>query len=178
MGLISALRPFCQVTADGSQVAWWLERHEFANSAEDLRRFVDDLERIYTDERLEDFKLRVAGIDSIVIDNFLRELPEIVERHRAASPLPLEALQQAAEKYVRSEFATGPLTCLGVGEEGVVLTDGRLVYKHFHYWKPRGPLRANCFPEVVGGKGLRLPIAAGSSGGPRTGRSRGRGVPL
>ena len=63
-------------------------------------------------------------------------LPEIVERHRTGTPLPLEALQQAAEEYVRAEFATGPLTCLGVGEEGVVLTDGRLVYKYFHYWKP------------------------------------------
>ena len=137
MGLISALKPFCQVTGDGSQVAWWLERHEFTNSAGDLRSFVADLEAIYTNERLEEVKRRVAGIDSAVIEDFLRELPEIVERHRAATPLPLEALQLGAEEYVQAEFATGPLTCLGVGEEGVVLTDGRLVYKYFHYWKAR-----------------------------------------
>ena len=37
MGLISALKPFCQVTSEGSQVPWWLERHEFANSPDDLR---------------------------------------------------------------------------------------------------------------------------------------------
>ena len=48
MGLISALKPFCQVTAEGSQVPWWLERREFANSVEDLRQFVADLESIYT----------------------------------------------------------------------------------------------------------------------------------
>ena len=59
-----------------------------------------------------------------------------MERHRAGTPLPLEALQQVAEEYVQAEFSTGPLTCLGAGEEAVVLTDGRLVYKYFHYWKP------------------------------------------
>ena len=137
MGLISALKPFCKVTADGSQGTWWLERHEFANSAADLRSFVADLESIYTDEHLEEFKRRVAGIDSTVIEDFLRELPEIVERHRAATPLPMEALQLAAEEYVQAEFATGPLNSLGAGEEAVVFTHGRLVYKYFHYWKAR-----------------------------------------
>ena len=137
MGLLSALKPFCQVTAEASQVAWWLERLEFANPAEDLRRFIADLECIYTDERLEDFKRRVVGIDSTIIEDFLRELPEIVERHRSDTPLPLEALQQAAKEYIRTEFATGPLNSLGAGEEAVVLTDGRLVYKYFHYWKAR-----------------------------------------
>ncbi|WP_238314690.1 hypothetical protein, partial [Methylobacterium crusticola] len=82
----------------------------------------------------------------------LRELPEIVERHRAASPLPLEALQQAAEEYVRAEFATGPLTCLGAGEEGVVLTDGRLVYKYFHYWKARDRSERIAFLKSLEGK--------------------------
>ena len=137
MGLISALKPFCQVPADGGKMPWWLERREFANTVDELRQFVAELESIYTDERLEEFKQRVTGVDSVVIADFLRQLPEIVERHRTGTPLPLEALQQAAEEYVRTEFSSGPLTCLGVGEEGVVLTDGRLVYKYFHYWKAR-----------------------------------------
>ena len=137
MGLISALRPFVQVQVDGSPVPWWLERREFANFVDDLRQFVAELESIYTDEMLQALKGRVTGIDSSVIEEFLRRLPEIVERHRVATPLPLAALQRAAEKHVVSEFATGSLTCLGVGEEGVVLTDGRLVYKFFHYWKTR-----------------------------------------
>ena len=152
MGLISALKPFCRVTADGRQVAWWLSKAEFANSAEDLRRFVADLECIYTDERLEEFKRRVARIDSTVIEDFLRELPEIVERHRTSTPLPSEALQVAAEEYIRAEFATGPLTCLGVGEEAVVLTDGRLVYKYFHYWKPWDRSERVAFLQSLEGK--------------------------
>ena len=152
MGLISALNPFCETSATGGRDPWWLERREFANSLEDLRRFVTDLESVYTDERLEEVKHRVTGIDVTVIEDFLRQLPEIIERHRAGTPLPLEALQEAAEEYVRADFATGPLTCLGVGEEGVVLTDGRLVYKKFHYWKARDRSERIAFLKSLVGK--------------------------
>ena len=152
VGLISALKLFCRAPVVGGGTPWWLERREFANSVDDLRQFVADLESIYTDEMLQEFKGLVIGVDSTVVEDFLRQLPEIVQRHRAATPLPLEALQQAAEEYVVSEFATGPLTCLGVGEEGVVLTDGRLVYKYFHYWKARNRLERVAFLKSLVGK--------------------------
>ena len=134
-GLISALQPFCQFQPDGDRGPLWLNRGGYADSLEDLRRFVGDLESVYTDERLDEFKLRVSDVDAAVIEDFLRQMPVIVDRHRANTPLPLKGLQQEAEDYVRPEFGTGQLSCLGIGEEGVVLTDGRLVYKHFHYWK-------------------------------------------
>ena len=152
VGLISALKLFCRVPAVAGGTPWWLERREFANSVDDLRQFVAHLESIYTDEMLQEFKGLVIGVDSTVVEDFLRQLPEIVQRHRAATPLPLEALQQAAEEYVVSEFATGLLTCLGVGEEGVVLTDGRLVYKYFHYWKARNRLERVAFLKSLVGK--------------------------
>ena len=136
-GLISAVQPFCQFQPYGDRGPWWLENGEYADSLDNLRRFVGDLESVYTRDRLNKFKLRVSEADVAVIEDFLRQLPAIVDRHRASTPLPLKGLQQAAEDYVRSEFATGPLSCLGAGEEGVVLTDGRLVYKYFHYWKAR-----------------------------------------
>ena len=117
-----------------------------------LRRFVSDLESTYTDERLEEFKQQVTDIDSTAVEDFLKELPEIVRRYRTATPLPLAALQQAAEEYVRAKFATGPLTCLGVGEEGVVLTDGRLVYKYFHYWRARDRSARVAFLKSLAGK--------------------------
>ena len=68
------------------------------------------------------------------------------------TPLPLKGLQEAAEGYVRGEFATGPLTCLGVGEEGVVFTDGLLVYKHFHYWKARDRAERVAFLQSLVGR--------------------------
>ena len=152
MGLISALKPFCQNPATGDRVPWWLWEAEFADSLGDLCMFVANLESIYTDERLYEFKQRVIGIDSAVVEDFLGQLPEIVERHRTGTSLPLEALQQAAEEYVRAEFATGPLSCLGAGEEGVVLTDGRLVYKYFHYWKARDRSERIAFLKSLVGK--------------------------
>ena len=57
--------------------------------------------------------------------------------HRLNTPLPKEELSESAKAYVKAEFKTGDLSCLGIGEEAVILTDGRMVYKHFHYWKPR-----------------------------------------
>ena len=51
--------------------------------------------------------------------------------------MPVKALQLAAEAYVRDKFGAANLVCLGIGEEGVALTDGTLVYKYFHYWKAR-----------------------------------------
>ena len=152
MGLISSLKPFCQTTADRALIPWWLARREFADSRDVLRRFVADLESIYADERLEEFQQQITDIDSTVLVSFLKQLRDIVQRYRTATPLPLVALQQAAEEYVSAEFATGPLTCLGVGEEGVVLTDGRRVYKYFHYWKARDRSERVAFLKSLAGK--------------------------
>ena len=152
MGLISALKRFCQVQSCGAQVPWWLEQSGFADSVTDLERFVADLESIYTDERLAEFKGRVTGIDVTVIEDFLRQLPEIVERHRTSTALPLEAMRSSGEEHVQSEFGTGPLTFLGAGEEAVVFTDGRLVYKYFHYWKARDRSERIAFLKSLAGK--------------------------
>ena len=47
---------------------------------------------------------------------------------------------------------TGALSCLGIGEEGVVLTGGRMVYKYFHYWNPRNRERQIAFLQSLAGK--------------------------
>ena len=137
MGVVSAIRRLCQDDPSETQGPWWLKAEEYSAAAAKLRSFVDSLASAYLDAHLNDFKQRIAETDVTAIENFLRSLPKTVERHRANTPLPLADLQRAAEAYVRAEFETGPLNSLGVGEEGVVLTDGRLVYKYFHYWKAR-----------------------------------------
>ena len=130
MGLLSALRRFCWRDPADGPAPWWLDSPEFASSAacpelaEGLRDFVETLESIYTDTRLEGFRQRIADTDTGAIERFLGNLPEIVARHRAGTPLPADALRRAAEAHVRAEFDTGALSCLGIGEEGVVLTGG------------------------------------------------------
>ena len=137
IGIISALRRFYVHDCSNGTSAWWLKSTEQKASVARLRRFVEALGLIYTDAQLGDFKQNFVGTDVDQIKRYLRKLPETVARYRANTPLPREKLREAAERYVRGQFGTGPLTCLGIGEEGVSLTDGRLVYKHFHYWKSR-----------------------------------------
>ena len=152
MGLLSALRRFCWRDPAGGSAPWWLDSPEFAASAAGLRDFVENLESTYTDTRLDDFKRRVADADAGAIERFLKNLPAIVARYRAGTALPADALQQAAEAHVRAEFGIGSLTCLGIGEEGVVLSDGRMVYKYFHYWNPRNRERQIAFLQSLTGK--------------------------
>ena len=134
-GLVSAIGPFYRTDASTGVRPWWLESAEFAEATARLRDFVDSLASTYTETQLDGFKRRMYESDMEAVEDFLRALPGIVDRYRANIPLPARELQDAAESYVNAAFGTGDLTCLGIGEEGVVLTDGRLVYKWFHYWK-------------------------------------------
>ena len=152
IGIVSALRPFCERDSTGSPTAWWLSSGEYAESVDTLRNFVEALGSIYTETQLDEFKRRVSDIDTRPVEHYLRSLPDIVARHRLNTPLPKDDLHRAAEKYVQAEFGTGPLTCLGIGEEGVVLTDGHLIYKYFHYWKIRDKDRRIAFLRSLVGK--------------------------
>ena len=151
-GLLSALKLFIQTLPDADRGHWWQVPGKHADALAGLNDFVDDLESIYTDNGLDEFKRRVADVDVNIVEDFLKALPETVVRYRTNTPLPLQALQQSAEEYVRAEFSTGPLSCLGVGDEGVVLTDGRLVYKYFHYWKAKDRERRLRFLKSLVGK--------------------------
>ena len=152
IGIISALRRFYQRDDSDGTAAWWLESPEHQASLARLKRFVELLESIYTDEQLDEFRRSLAEVDMAQVEQYLRTLPETVARYRSNTPLPREKLREAAERYVREQFGTGPLTCLGIGEEGVSLTDGQLVYKYFHYWKSRAKERQIAFLQSLAGK--------------------------
>ena len=152
IGITSALRRFHQCNNSDGPVAWWLESTEHEDTVARLANFVEVLELTYTDEKLEEFKQDLAKIDISEVERYLRTLPEAVAHFRSNTPLPREKLKEAAERYVQTRFGTGPLTCLGIGEEGVSLTDGRLVYKYFHHWKSRSKERQTAFLQSLAGK--------------------------
>lgn len=152
MGLISALGRFYRRDNVDGTAAWWIESPEHRASVARLRRFVEVLESIYTDERLDEFRQSLAEMDKARVERYLRTLPETVAGYRSGTPLPGGKLREAAERYVQAQFGAGPLTCLGIGEEGVSLTDGRLVYKYFHYWKPRVKERQIDFLQSLAGE--------------------------
>ena len=152
VGIISALRRFCDRNSFDGTVVWWLESPEHHPSVDRLRRFVEMLKSIYTEEQLDEFRQDLAEIDSAQVERYLRTLPQTAARYRSSTPLPRGKLKGAAERYVREQFGAGPLTCLGIGEEGVSLTDGRRVYKYFHYWKSRDKERQIAFLQSLAGK--------------------------
>ena len=152
IGIISALRRFYDRDSFGGTVAWWLESPGNQASVARLRGFVEVLESIYTDDQLDEFRQGLSEMDSPQVEQYLRTLPEAAARYRSSTPLPRGKLREAAERYVRAQFGTGPLMCLGIGEEGVSLTDGRLVYKYFHYWKSPTKERQIAFLQSLAGK--------------------------
>ena len=58
-----------------------------------LRRFVEVLESVYTDEQLESFSQSVAETDIAQVERYLRTLPDTVARYRSNTPLPREKLR-------------------------------------------------------------------------------------
>ena len=151
-GLIRALRPFYERDSPGAPIPWWLESPRYGGPVEALKRFAETLASVYSEERIEEFVKRLSEVDTAPIRNYFGKLRQTVEQHRSNVRLPVEALARAAETFVREEFGTGALTCLGVGEEGVVLTDGQVAYKYFHSWNPRSMERQVEFLQSLPGK--------------------------
>lgn len=135
-GLISAISKFYVPGSDTESVPWWLSSPSHGKSVAQLREFWTTLRAAYTPDRLADFQRQVAEGDDCTIREYLLNLGETAARHRSMTALPVDRIRREAESRLRQEFGVGPLDCLGVGEEGAIFTDGRLVYKYFHYWKP------------------------------------------
>ena len=136
-GLLSALRRFYDQGITSRMRPWWLDPSEDSEVAHRLRMFAESVESIYTQENLDDIRRRLFQGEIESVGDFFRKLSETVARYRLQTPLPTNELRLAADSFVKSEFRTGNLNCLGIGEEAVVLTDGRIVYKYFHYWQHR-----------------------------------------
>ena len=135
-GLASVLRDL--VERDG---AWWQEE-KYADARDHLRTFCDRLDDSYASSVLADIE-RIADIRDSQIKTFLAELPAELAQHRVrlAEPAALvrgfERERVANAKAVARRLAepVDALGTLGCGSEGVVLTDGKHVYKVFDYWK-------------------------------------------
>ena len=152
-GVLSALREFCERDAAGRSPSWWLDESASAAPAAALGDFVRRMRKIYNCARLDEYRKAALDEDSeTAVAAYFRDLPNIVARHRANTPLPARKLRLAAETFIKAEFQAGNLAPLGIGEEGVVLTDGELVYKYFHYWKSRDKARKIAFLRTLAGK--------------------------
>ena len=151
-GLLAAFRRFYERTSCADTQPWWLDPSENTEIAHKLRMFVEMVESIYTKGNLERIKRDVLQGETEPVRTFLRKLPDTVAQYRLNTPLPKNELRLAAESFVKDEFRTGDLDCLGIGEEAIVLTDGRLVYKYFHYWQHRADDDRLSFLQSLAGR--------------------------
>ncbi len=135
-GLIWSIARFCDPRVVNGSTPWWLSSPAHEEPARRLREFWTALRATYVPNRLVEFRHQVTEADDSPIREYFLNLRQTVARHRSMVALPVDAIRTGAETRIREEFGTGPLTCLGVGEEGAVFTDGSMVYKYFHYWKP------------------------------------------
>ena len=151
-GVLAALRRFYERTSCANTQPWWLDPSGNTEIAHKLRMFVEIVESIYTKGHLERIKRDVLQGETEPVRTFLRKLPDTVARYRLNTPLPKNELRLAAESFVEAEFRTSNLDCLGIGEEAVVLTDGRMVYKYFHYWQHRAGDDRLAFLQSLAGR--------------------------
>ncbi len=150
VGLLKSFHRYFDTAHDGSHTRiWWVRGAEYRDAVDALVDFVLTMERIYGGFDLNDFRRRVLDVDSDQIASYLPGLRAIIDAYRSQLPLPKDRLIETAKQFVRDEFDAGSLDCLGVGEEGVALTDGRLVFKYFHYWKSRDRERQIQFLESL-----------------------------
>ncbi len=134
-GLLRSIVRFCDPRAASGDAAWWLSSPAHKEPARRLREFWTSLRATYAPNRLAEFRCQVTEADDSTIREYFLNLRQTVARHRSMAALPVDAIRTGAETCIKQEFGTGRLTCLGVGEEGAVFTDGSMVYKYFHYWK-------------------------------------------
>ena len=135
-GLMQSMARFCDPHAVKVNGPWWLSSAVHEEPARRLLEFWTALRATYTPNRLAEFRRRIIESDDTTIREYLFNLHQTVARHRSMVALPFGAIRAEAEAHIKEEFGTDHLNCLGVGEEGSVFTDGSMVYKHFHYWKP------------------------------------------
>ena len=140
------------------------------------------MRKIYNCARLDEYLKAASEADpETAVAAYFSDLPSVAARYRENTPLPARELRLAAEAFVKAEFQTGNLAPLGIGEEGVVLTDGEMVYKYFplleiprqgaqdsvsadagrQVWRLRNAAEHYRIPRARGSRRRRLSIRSG-----------------
>lgn len=114
---------------------WWLQDDGWDGSLMAFKGFVDSLKGKYKEDALAGFRKKVEDVDNEHIRSYFSQLRDSVEDFRSGQPLITDEFVTFAESLIRDEFHVEALEHLGHGEEGVIFTDGKLVYKLIYHWK-------------------------------------------
>ncbi|NOY27012.1 MAG: methyltransferase domain-containing protein, partial [Oligoflexia bacterium] len=115
---------------------WWQEDLDAASAVRRLRDFLQQLDEAYQCRHLQTMRDEVFSIERADLAAFLSQLRRSVT---ARAELPLEVVDPWVRRN-RVDNARALIGCadarvLGVGAEGVALTDGQQVFKLIDYWK-------------------------------------------
>lgn len=121
---------------------WWSTDPRVRPHAEGLSAFADRIQCVYESRVLDQVRAAVADTPPLEIGEYVRSLRAKLDE--AAVPVALkpawisrERVKIARAQVERLASPAGTLRVLGAGHEGVVLTDGREVFKVLDLWNAR-----------------------------------------
>ncbi len=128
----------------------------------------DRLLGMFSSETLEMIENFVRSLGKVEIRRFLSDLEARIERHaesvRTSREIPRLLAEERARAVCAAISAGSALDVLGKGAEGVVLTDGKTVWKCFDRWTPEQaeravPILRALIADNTGYAALRRPVA-------------------
>jgi GT2 family glycosyltransferase len=122
--------------------AWWRAEPVAQAQAAGLAALADRILVLLDPRVVESIQAAIADTPPLAIAAYLRTLRERVEEAAAAIAneppwIGDERVRLARAQIERLAEPAGELRLLGVGQEGVVLTDGRDVFKYLDRWRAR-----------------------------------------
>ncbi|MEM4218319.1 MAG: hypothetical protein QXZ09_09890, partial [Candidatus Methanomethylicaceae archaeon] len=138
----------------------WFKEEIFQKYSQRILDFCEHLDKLYTPYTLHKIEKAIYKLTPKRTFEFLRNLSSIIEQHKErmknhdklANGLNNERLANAKATAIRLAGVPAQTKMLGSGAEGVVLTDGQLVYKVFDYWKARNSKVQRTFLKECVGK--------------------------
>ena len=137
--------------------AWWNADPQMRAHAEGLTAFADRVLLVCNGRVLEQVRAAVADTPPLEIGDYVRSLRAKLDE--AAVPVTVkpawiseERLGLARAQVERLASPAGALRVLGAGHEGVVLTDGREVFKVLDLWRARASRMDRRFLQSLIGK--------------------------
>lgn len=129
--------------------AWWTQ-DEYRSAVKQLQNFAEHLDDCYRMEILQRIESEIKVLDRCHVREFLEHMPREIEEHRRRlsdvslliSGFETERIANAQAIAKKLAGISSPLRVLGLGMEGVVLTDDKKVFKVFDNWKSKDALSA------------------------------------
>lgn len=150
IGLLNSFKKY--INKRNRKKYWWLNDKYCNDTCLKLKDFIKNLENEYNEEMLFNFRKNVEKVDREIIRKYFENLEEYIEKYRSSQPIISEEFKIFSETSIQNEFNVEKLKLLGYGEESIVFTDGKVVFKYFYHWKKHITKKQRSFITSLVGK--------------------------